>query len=570
MYCTECGARLEEGALFCCECGNKVEQPADAECMTEAEKPVTHPEPPPVPQREQTASTAPKKPMSRKKKKALIIAGAIIAFIILGSVVMRSVFTPERLVEKFIDAMEYGDYGVLTAVACPRSDKTGLTEETAEALFALYNGNGAYRNAIEETLENQAYLLKHGKKINVEEEWEPLFSIKSTDFLLFSLYKVEIGEVELDIYTSFPNSKVTVLGKTEISYPQSYSDYRASGESDYGYTDEALNPAESTAHFEHLLPGKYDVKVEYLSSLGQEFVAETSVEAGAIFGNEGYAYIEYCTFDVYNNTELEATITVGDGQPVTVSPYSGYFLTPLLDGTDIEIACTSDDGQDFGASLVAGVDIYYEISCIGAHLYDYTGLVDSIYINGQKYGYQLSDGSDDIYLYPIAPGSLIEAAPADSNMFEAFTCVPESDGDTYYVEFKLTEEAEDQIKSLIEEDVDAAAVLLEARTSDELFAAEDIENQTIWYLYSYFNSDDNDVQHAVGSTTLDFSVMDEYGAYILNNTIGENTLVEVSADVTFQIDSAYSDGASSTENDTLTVWYNFQYENGEFKAINLY
>ena len=47
MYCTECGARLEEGALFCCECGNKVEQPADAERMTEAEKPVTHPELPP-------------------------------------------------------------------------------------------------------------------------------------------------------------------------------------------------------------------------------------------------------------------------------------------------------------------------------------------------------------------------------------------------------------------------------------------------------------------------------------------------------------------------------------------
>ena len=74
MFCSKCGAQIEDGTKFCPKCGQPAETATAPESATApASEPVSAPAPAPAP------AAAPKKP----KNLGLIIAGALGAFLIL-------------------------------------------------------------------------------------------------------------------------------------------------------------------------------------------------------------------------------------------------------------------------------------------------------------------------------------------------------------------------------------------------------------------------------------------------------------------------------------------------------
>ena len=156
-FCGECGAPLAEDARFCGECGAAVERP---------------PEPGPAPS-VRGPEEAPAAQPARERKplpKWVLPVGiaAVSAAVILTalSLVLKSLGSPERTADKFLAAMEAGDYAALAKVSAPDEESAEFSEEAAAPMFRLYQESARFRKGVEDALEEDLERIEDGAVVS--------------------------------------------------------------------------------------------------------------------------------------------------------------------------------------------------------------------------------------------------------------------------------------------------------------------------------------------------------------------------------------------------------------------
>lgn len=254
MFCTACGKQIADGSLFCEFCGAKQEGIAQSPA-------VGQPPVPPAPAANSTVQAAPlgqgtpvgngpaapvggapaapvggapaapvggtpaapigrtpvapiggteKKPMSPKTKAALIAVAAVLAVVVGAKVVLGALFTPEKTIEKFLNAYQNGDADAFRAVTVVAEDRMELTDEVLLPFFASYTGGmkNAFIGSLRETLTLDALSLERG----APSEGHKGFRLTEQSYVLFSTYAVEITPLEVRIASEFENTSVEVCG----------------------------------------------------------------------------------------------------------------------------------------------------------------------------------------------------------------------------------------------------------------------------------------------------------------------------------------------------------------------
>ena len=254
MFCTACGKQIADGSLFCEFCGAKQEEIVQSPAV--GQPPVAS-----TPAADSTVQAAPlgqgmpvgngsaapvggapvapiggtpvapvggapvapvgrtpvapvggteKKPMSPKTKAALIAVAAVLAVVVGAKVVLGALFTPEKTIEKFLDAYQNADADAFRAVTVVAEDRMELTDEVLLPFFASYTGSmkDAFIGSLRETLTLDALSLERG----APSEGHKGFRLTEQSYILFSTYAVEITPLEVRIASEFENTNVEVCG----------------------------------------------------------------------------------------------------------------------------------------------------------------------------------------------------------------------------------------------------------------------------------------------------------------------------------------------------------------------
>ena len=148
--------------------------------------------------------------MSPKTKAALIAVAAVLAVVVGAKVVLGALFTPEKTIEKFLDAYQNGDADAFRAVTVVAEDRMELTDEVLLPFFASYTGGmkNAFIGSLRETLTLDALSLERG----APSEGHKGFRLTEQSYVLFSTYAVEITPLEVRIASEFENTNVEVCG----------------------------------------------------------------------------------------------------------------------------------------------------------------------------------------------------------------------------------------------------------------------------------------------------------------------------------------------------------------------
>ena len=126
MFCSKCGAQIEDGTKFCPKCG----QPAETATAPEsASEPAPAPAPASAPAPAAAPAAAPKKP----KNLGLIIAGALGAFLILFILMIVIHVQPKKInLNKYVNVEFEGYQTVGTATIV--FDEEAYTKDLKKAL----------------------------------------------------------------------------------------------------------------------------------------------------------------------------------------------------------------------------------------------------------------------------------------------------------------------------------------------------------------------------------------------------------------------------------------------------
>lgn len=512
-FCAQCGAQMDDDARFCGECGAPVEEAAPAaapapEAIPEVpvEAPVEETDSAPqageetagAPAEETFGWTAPeaapsapvqpreKKPLPKWAKPVGIAVAAVIVVVVALSLILKSVNAPDKVADKFLDAMANSDFAALSKVAVAADEDLVLTEENTAPLFKLYNESTAFRKSVEDLLDEDVDLLEDGDDPN--EGY--LFDLRAEKKFLHTGYEVVIETCDtLDISSNLVCEVTLDGGQTASLTSDSSSD---------AWSDEVvLGPDYNLAQYSNgavydLLPGLYTVTGTVATSAGTTFTAETTVE----ISNEYNAYAElnfdYATIEIQNYYDIPVEFYI-DGNLYGSMDGEGYFEAGPLN-PDQMIEARADVGADepmtetFSAS-----EGYWTLSFV----------LCEVEINNE-YATPIRVLRDGEEIMEVAAGDYasVEGLPSGTvltlELIEGvtepveYTC--EYEYDYIYPEFTLTEDAaasaQEAVETYIAQVVDLfnakdaaglAAVTATDLSADMIATLEDLETQLSSY-----------------------------------------------------------------------------------------
>lgn len=217
-FCVFCGKPLEEDAVFCEYCGAKQTpdvQPLPGEpAAVLSQGAVT---PPPAGEGgygSVCAPSAPRKPLPKGAKIALIAAAAVVVLLVGLHLVLGAIFTPQKTVNSFVDAIRAKDGNTLRSVATlysPAGEEAGeLSDELLAPFFAYYSkNNGAldsYMHVLEEDMDN----LERGKTST----GNGFLRLVEKKHLLYATYQVEMTLQTFQVSSEFDGTQATIAGES--------------------------------------------------------------------------------------------------------------------------------------------------------------------------------------------------------------------------------------------------------------------------------------------------------------------------------------------------------------------
>lgn len=336
-FCTSCGKELPADAVFCEHCGAKQEipppppppPPVSPFVIPEAPSAPSAPPEAPVVQaptvQAPTYSVAsvdygspaaeppvPRKPMSRGVKIALISAGVIVVGLFAFTTVMKSVFTPEKTVNRFLDAIRAEDYAAFASVTVPATDNVVISEETVGPFFAAFSTDDYELSNFQDSLQEDVATLRTG----MPAKGNGVLRLVQQDYFLFQTYSVELRGATVQFQSPLPGASVTMGGQT-LTIPE----------------------ADTMASLSHVLPGAYEMEATVVSSLdGSKFVDKQTVVVGNY--TSGYVSLDfdYCALEIYVDEYPLSGLLINDKPysdvPTTVDAV--LTLAPLRVGDVVE------------------------------------------------------------------------------------------------------------------------------------------------------------------------------------------------------------------------------------------
>jgi len=430
-FCPNCGTPAEEGSAFCMECGTPIPQDEAAPFA--------------APAAEEAFTAAPAKPMSKRTKLILIIAASVAVVLFAVSKIFGGIYSAESVSERFLKALEEGDFAALSKVAVVADETIVLSEENTQPLFTLIEKSPAALETYAGMLETNAELAKDG-----EDQYAsyPL-TFNVSNWVLFKTYEVCINPCTVQIETNLIGADVTVGGITAsavkgyagetdggFSFDNAASDSGAA--SDYGessaiYMDDYGNTETSVATIAGLLPGLYDMDCSYTTSLGEVLSVTDTVRV-----NERnviqYTDIPYAMSTVYNPYDYEVEVAAA-GSSFTLQPYSTLTLAPISENLDVVISCSPNGAATFEDSYNVAEesyhDVYFESSSVRVYN-EYYSTITAVVTTGSGKSYDAvvvsPDSSETAYLVPV--GAVVSAVISDDNGIE----VPAVESTTMLIE----------------------------------------------------------------------------------------------------------------------------------------
>ena len=583
QFCGACGAPVEPDAAFCGACGTPLQQPAAEAGKAADEEPAAAEAAagaaeagaePPVENGEQAGARAPgqepagaaaavaappKKPLPKWALPVGIAVAAVVVLVVAASLILKSLHSPERTMERFLDALSEGNFQALSDVAAPADDRVEFTEETTAPLFALYESSVKFRKDLESILDDSVERMEDGDDPDEDQlVWmqpEKAFLHTRYTVMIETCDSVELGS-NLACEVTLPGGEIVTL--TSSDGDPANSDCLAYGP-DYGLAAWSYGTAYD------LLPGLYTVEATVETSFGETFEAETTLEVAGLYDVYGELYFEYSTIDIYNDSSVEADIYI-DGTYYATAPSNGeLYIAPILPETQLEARANVETDEPMTETFSAD-EGYYELHFVLCELEVNNGYDApiTVYRDGEELGTVEPYGYS--YFSGLPMGTEVELQLFDESVTEPVFYVCEYEYDYIYPDFTLTDtagtEAKAVVESFIQENLDRY------NTGDLAGLQERSGNDFVEYLAEELESVQSLSLEENGYVTesqiiLEDSLVD-YSTYV--SVVDGALVVEVYYDIPlqFQVTYTYDDGNTESSESSQTVYYAFilQYEDG--------
>lgn len=316
-FCVSCGKELEDGALFCEHCGAPQEQPVAAAPAAAPQsspfgaQPVASPfstEPagdsPWQPAAGGGEPPAPRKPLPKGVKIAIIAVAAVVAAIALLMFILGKANAPEKTISSFINSIVTQDYAAFSKATNSASEDLELTEETVAPFLALYSGRTGTLEDYQSALQSDLRQLEKG----LASTGNGFIRLVEHNNILFKSYSVEITGRKYSFTAPLDNTQVTV--------------------GPYSLT---LNQAERSQSL-LMLPGKYQITATCTDSLlGEKYT--TTLEDYELSGSDSGCYLNMDYSTIYiQQPDMDLSGLTVNGVKVDNINFDGageYCLAPL-------------------------------------------------------------------------------------------------------------------------------------------------------------------------------------------------------------------------------------------------
>lgn len=352
-FCTSCGKQLDDGSLFCEHCGARQSEPVSAGTVPPAAPPQPDPvqpayasvpsygEPQSAPEQadspygQPAAPAAPRKPIPKGVKIAIIAVAAVVVLAALFIFIMGKLNDPQKTISSFVESIAAQDYEQFSKVTCSASEDLELTEDTVAPFFELYSSNLSTLEDYQESLAADLKQLQRGK----QSTGNGLIRLVEHNHVIFKSYEVELSGANFYFSAPLDNTQVTVGGKT-VDLKEAEKTYQAL-----------------------LLPGRYDIEASCTDSLlGETFSSQLKDCDLTPSNNEWYVDLEYTTIYLEDIGLAVSSLTVNgkDYGPVEFDSWGEMALYPLPE--DVEIEVTYD---------VGGVTLSDSYAWSGGYIWEY-------------------------------------------------------------------------------------------------------------------------------------------------------------------------------------------------------
>ncbi|AFS79855.1 hypothetical protein Curi_c28860 [Gottschalkia acidurici 9a] len=297
--------------------------------------------------------------MSRKLQ---IIMGGLIIVLFLGFIfisIFKSNFNSEKLLAELYEAVDKGDSKYLGKYIKVKG-KTHLIDEDVKKITNLLNNMGSMDIRIFDK--------------EVDDSYNVFISKDGKEKLLYDKFVINVNTINLVLTTNAPNSKV-------------YLDNKAIGETN----------DEGKLHYKNIIPGEYNVKVEYSGKYGKSEITEKikiwnevedTIEVSLDL-NIGY-------IDIYSNRDDAKLYVNGKDTGLLVKDIHNFGPIPLDGSITIQSKATAENGIIESDEKVVNHSTSYKLNLedkensieetLNELVYNYeVGLVNAINYNDFSY-----------------------------------------------------------------------------------------------------------------------------------------------------------------------------------------
>lgn len=588
-FCANCGASMADEARFCGECGTPVAEmdpgmvdPVSEVCGAAAAEEIAQPEIPAeaasvteeIPAAEAPAEPfVPQQPMMPREKKPMpkwllpvgIAAVAVVVALVGVSMILKSLNGPEKIADKFVEALEAGDFEKLSKVAMPVDEDVEFTAETAAPMFKLYDESAKFRKTVENILDEDVELIEDDD----DPEEGNIVDLVAHKGFLHTGYRVAIETCDASISSNML-CDVTLDGGMSVKIEQEDS-YGDEAFSDVMYSEDYQYCTSGTAAVYDLLPGRYTMSGTVNTSFGDAFTAEADLDLMDCYDNYGELWFDYGTLELYNDSSVDVEVSIGGSVYCTMPAYSTCYVAPIQYETEVTAKALVDSDepmeQTFTADSCGGYMTLNFVLC-ELEIYNGYGLTQYVYCDGELAAEIAPD--DYVILEGLVGGTEIEVLLADdAELADPYFYICEDEYGYIYPEFVLSDDVSETIDAVIYEYSELAFELFNAQDMEGLQSLPQSELSSILisdleYNQEYTVADDGYTR--VCNLTLD-------GVERRSSYFGEgDAMVVQEHDVGFINNATYTMEDGSTETDqwdgTLSsVRYHLGLVDGQWTVI---
>lgn len=360
-----------------------------------------------------------------KTVKNRVIAGALCAAVLAGGGLslwkLSRAHTPEKTAEAFRSALAANDAEALRRVA-DFPLEADVSADALEPMFTLYRQSAAFRQ----------------QAANLASADAPSLHLEKRRGFPFASYRVLVDTCSLDVTTNVSGANVTAGDVSAETQPLDES----AG---------TLTP--SAAEFDALLPGVYDVSVDYTSPLGESFEKSTTVNL--MQPQSVNLDLDYTSLYVWNSSSIPVDLSVDGSYYGSLDAGGSVEIAPLLDESIVTASCKTDAGEVLTDSVTAASRSFEVLFSLGrVDVYNDYDADMRVTLNGADYCVIPEKTLQTIS--GISLGSMLTFTLADSDVFSPYDYQLVYDFDSICPILSLSEDSRLAVSAVLQDALSSA------------------------------------------------------------------------------------------------------------------